>query len=288
MGALGIMVEDRDFDSSSESISSGSASSGGLPETPAVRRREKPPSGIDMKSNSNPSLKLPPKISLAPRVGSASAELGRPKSEGKASSSTTSFSDSSPSSPVSSKSIRVFSPSDFHVEDIPVEQPAAVFKHAHEAIDNASLSIAQLSRSAPTPPPHLSIPTAVQHLSLQRPDTEPELSPNYCPHPHTIAMTTRDLPPKGWHVINEHGIVIGSSAAYHGSSVTKVSTRALTLVVSTLNEARDVATTNMLKAASHRGCNAILGMKYDTSSPVPEISLVTAYGTACVIAKDEA
>ena len=62
----------------------------------------------------------------------------------------------------------------------------------------------------------------------------------------------------------------------------------MTLVVSTLDEARNVATQNMLKAASHRGCNAILAMKYDTSYPIPEIFLVTAYGTACVIEKEEA
>lgn len=61
----------------------------------------------------------------------------------------------------------------------------------------------------------------------------------------------------------------------------------MTMVVSTLNEARNVATQNMLKAASHRGCNAILGLKYDSSSPIPEISLVTAYGTACVIARED-
>lgn len=60
----------------------------------------------------------------------------------------------------------------------------------------------------------------------------------------------------------------------------------MTQVVSTLSEARNVATQNMLKAASLRGCNAILAMKYDTTSPLPEIFMVTAYGTACVVTKD--
>jgi uncharacterized protein YbjQ (UPF0145 family) len=176
---------------------------------------------------------------------------------------------------------------DFVHEVVPIEPPQPAFETAPETKFGDASQFSMLSRSAPTPPPHLAPLTTLQQVSIEKSESEAVLSPNYCPHPHTIATTTRDIPPKGWFVTTEAGIVIGSSAAYHGSSVSKVSTKALTLVVNTLNEARDVATQNMLKAASHRGCNAVLGMKYDTCSPVPEITLVTAYGTACVIVKDD-
>lgn len=148
----------------------------------------------------------------------------------------------------SSRSIKISSPLDAPSDEILDDQPSSGFMPPLGFGFGDQVTFAPSHAQGPTPPPHLLQQTAWKQSSSPAEPTLRDSVPNYSPHPNSIAMTTRgtnscpfrlqpslihsiylpnpllDLPPKGWYVITEAGIVLGSAAAYHGSSVRKVST----------------------------------------------------------------
>lgn len=256
------IIDPRMFPLHMRDKSSGSSSSGpALPETPAPRRRERNQKPNDLKATSNPLLSVPPKIQLAQRGGSAAGALGRSsKSESRDCDSPSNLSprsdESLSTSPASSSSVKISSPLHVQFGGSLEDRPSATF------FPPLSFGVGP-EPTSPAPPfvqVHLSTsqPHSLQSSrgsdysdsdNLTSETANTDTMPSFCPHPSSITISTRgtsfhsalsshlwrvftdslcidcvDNPPKGFRITTEAGIVIGSAAAYHGSSVSKVST----------------------------------------------------------------
>jgi hypothetical protein len=165
-----------------------------LPETPIVRRREKPISTPELKSNSNPTLSVPPKIQLAQRGGSAAGALGRAKSTEDVpdSPASTGSSDSARSQTSGSSSVRISSPLHHSLDDDHNDSPSSSF---FPPLSFGFADGTQLRYSGTTPPPHKLKVAPKKPLSASEPKIT-DMGHIYSPHPNSIAMTTRGSFPR--------------------------------------------------------------------------------------------
>jgi hypothetical protein len=169
-----------------------STSSSALPETPAPRRREKLRQATELKSSSNPQLTIPPKLLLAHKFGSAAGSLGRERKEvEEAPDSPSIIEDSMLLSPMSSNSIKISSPLDISNDSVESEKASLDLSRSQEYDFGDRLAFVPPPRVGPTPPPCVTPQSPLRVSAINKEEAPADEPVNYCPHPNTIAMTTR-------------------------------------------------------------------------------------------------
>ena len=102
-----------------------------------------------------------------------------------------------------------------------------------------------------------------------------------------LVVTTNDIP--GRRIISVLGLVQGSTVqSKHigrdiGASIKSIVGGEITGYSEMMEEARTIAAERMVREAEMLGANAVVGMRYQTSTIMGGASEVIAYGTAVII-----
>jgi uncharacterized protein YbjQ (UPF0145 family) len=104
-----------------------------------------------------------------------------------------------------------------------------------------------------------------------------------------LAVTTNDVP--GYEVIEVYGEVFGvmtrsrNALSSFGAGLKSIVGGEIGAYTKLLSDSRIEATERMKQAASERGANAVLAMRFDTGEIGQNMNEVAAYGTAVKLKK---
>jgi uncharacterized protein YbjQ (UPF0145 family) len=104
-----------------------------------------------------------------------------------------------------------------------------------------------------------------------------------------LAVTTNDVP--GYKVVEVYGEVFGvmtrsrNALSSFGAGLKSIVGGEIGAYTKLLSDSRIEATERMKKAASERGANAVLAMRFDTGEIGQNMNEVAAYGTAVKLQK---